>query len=200
MFESLLAHRDEFARALRNFQFEPTDDGRVLFPQQGVFVGGVFTHNVNGADIRMDPNLIVNQGLNDLLGVYFANSTNRVTFYIAPYSNNVVPVATLTGTGGTAFATVQGETTNYTQATRPTWTQAGASSQTIGNDASPAQFTIGTGGIAAIYGAALLTGTGVKADAASTVLVACSAFASARLNLLAADTLSIQYDITATST
>jgi hypothetical protein len=193
--KELLQHRAELGRALRNFHFEHTDDGRILLAQQGLFIGGAFTHTLNGADKRVDPNLYVNEGLMDVLAVYFTAATAPTGFSVATFINNVAPVATLTAA---TFTGTMGEFTNYTQSTRPAWTPGAPSAQTIGNSASVANFTINTGG-GSVWGAALIVGANAK-SATSGKLAACTQFTAQRSGLLAGDTLAIEYDILAQST
>lgn len=188
-----MAHRAELGRALRSFRFERTDDGRCYFPKAKIFVGGSFRHSVNGLDVRIDPNLVVAEGIDDILNVYFHGSAQRTAFYIAPFSGNVDPTDGLTAA---TFTATQTEFTNYTQSTRVVWNEAASASQSVSNTANPALFTIGSGG-GTIWGVGLMTAS-VK-SATTGVLVACTKFSAARSDLLEADKLSIEYTITGTS-
>lgn len=186
----LTTHRAEIARALRNRKYETTPDG-VFFPDQKVMATGMFVTRVNGTDERLDPNMVVNQGLDDVLNVYFGNVAKRTNFYLAPFSGSGAIAAGLTAAN---FTATQTEFTNFTESTRVAWTHPNTTStQTISNTAAPARFTIGTGG-GTIWGAGMLTeqaksGTG-------GVLVAASLFAASRV-LLAGDKLDIEYIFTA---
>lgn len=179
--------RAEAGRALRNHAFERMPDGSIYLPRAKAKLCGFFTHSVNGGDRCIDPNMVVNQGLNDILSVYFGNTAKRPNFYIAPFEDTVAIVDTLTAA---TFPGNQDEFTNYTEATRVQWVHPAASTaQEISNAASPARFTIDTGG-GTIAGAGMLT-VATK-EATTGVLVAASLFADARV-LLAGDKLDIEY-------
>ena len=190
----LMARRAELARALRNFHYEPTDDGRLYFPKQKAFVGGVFSTTVNGRDERIDPNTMTKQGLDDVLACYFpvaSRGTVPTGLYFAPYINDVTPADTLTAAN---YNGIMDEFTNYTEATRPQWTGAAVSNQTTGNAAAPGVFTFGVGG-GTVRGMALISSS--AKESTSGKLVCCAAFGAARV-LLAGDVLSAKYDLTAT--
>ena len=72
------ALRRDIQRALRGHTYEIVGDGRILLPKAKAFVGGVFEHNVNGLDPRVDPNLMVNEGLLDILLIYFDAHAQRI--------------------------------------------------------------------------------------------------------------------------
>lgn len=190
MFDALMKHRGEFARALANFQYETMPDGRVLFAKQGAVVGGVFRHRVNGADEQIDANVMMLAGLSDLLKTYFAQLAQHTAYYIAPYSAAADPADTMTAATFNGLLT---EFTNYTESSRPTWAKDAEASQSIANTTTPARFTINTGG-GTVWGAALSTAQAKSAT--SGVLVCCARFAAARV-LLATDKLDIEYAISA---
>lgn len=186
----LKTHRAEIARALRNHKYERTESG-VLFTKQKLMATGAFVTRVNGEDERIDPNMVVNQGLDDVLNVYFGNVAKRVNFYLAPFSGSGAITAGLTAA---TFPGTQTEFTNYTESGRVAWTApTTTSTQSLGNTASPARFTIGTGG-GTIWGAAMTTVQ--TKSSTSGVLVAASLFSASRV-LLAADKLDIEYILTA---
>lgn len=184
----------DVARALASHHFELADDGRLYVPAAKAFIGGVFRHNVNGADERIDPNLLPTNGLIDILNVYFKQGAQRTAFYLAPFSGNVDPVATLTGAN---FTATQTEFNDYSEGTRPAWTPpAGAlAAASIDNGASPGVCTISVAN-STVWGFGLLT-TPAKDDVTG-LLVACSKFATARSGLQVGDKLNVEYTITAT--
>lgn len=181
----------ELARDFRNHKYEMGDTG-VLFPRSRLFIGGAFKHSVNGGDVAIDKNRVVNEGLNYLLGAAFGGASQIAQFFIAPFSGNVTPVATWTGANFTAGAT---EFTAYTNATRPEWVRAPAASQAIGNTASPAVFTYSAGGPYNLYGMALISAS--TKSATTGILAVATRFASPRLNQQAGDRLSVEYVLTA---
>lgn len=190
MLDQLMLHRAELSRALRNRRFERMDDGRLLFPEAGLIAAGVFRTWVNGAGEQIDPNILVLTGLDDILNVYFAQSSQRTAFYIAPFSGNVDPAPTLTAA---TFTATQTEFTNYTESTRVLWDKDAEATQSIANAGTPARFTAGSGG-GTVWGAAM--GTASAKSATSGLLVCCAKFSASRV-LQTGDKLDIEYAITA---
>lgn len=186
----LQTHRAELAKALRNHHYERTPTG-VLFPKQKTFLGGVFSTSVNGEDPRIDSNTVVNIGLDDVLNVYFGNVAKRGSFYLAPFSNFLAVDDDLVAAD---FPANYGEFTNYNESARVAWVHPNTTTtQTMANSATPARFTILTGG-GTIWGC-MMTVAPTK-NSASGPLVAGSLFDASRV-LLAADKLDIEYIITA---
>jgi hypothetical protein len=181
----------EFARALRNFKFERTPGG-VLFPAQKIAMGGVFHHCVDDGPWQADHNAYALEALDQMLSDWFNNGSVPSAFYIAPFTNNIVPASSLTAA---TFAATAGEFTGYTESARQAWTPNGnASAQTMSNSAAPAEFT-GGASPATIRGAGLLTASAKSAT--SGVLVAAAAFAASNA-LNPGSTLKIKYDLVAT--
>lgn len=187
--------RRDVARALAGHRFELAEDGRIYVPAAKAYLGGVFTHDVNGLDRRVDPNKLPSAALIDVLNVYFKSGTQRTAFYLAPFSGSADPADSLTGAN---FAATQIEFTNYSENARQAWTPpAGAlASAAIDNSASPAVLTI-SADAQTVTGFGMLTTPG-KSDGTG-LLVACSKFANARSGLLTGDKLNVQYSFTATS-
>jgi hypothetical protein len=119
-----------------------TTAGGILMPQQGLLVGGIFSgeHIRKGEviDAWEDHNLVVNEGLNSLLGIMFHGDTQITTWYMGVFEGNYTPVATVTAATITAAST---ESTAYDEATRQAYDEAAAASQSITNSASRATFT-----------------------------------------------------------
>jgi len=154
---------------------------------------GHFEVSVNGGPWEIEPNLVVTEGLNYLLSAALAGGTQKTTFYIALFGGNVTPVAGWTGAN---FAANSTEFTNYDEATRQPWNDDAVSGGSIGNNTTPATFTIGVGG-GTIRGAALVEASAKSAT--SGILVAAARFAADKV-LAAAEELRVKYVITATST
>ena len=161
-------------------------------------VGGVFTydHIREGEviDTWVEPNIIVDEGLNYILGASFAGSAASTAWYVGLFKNAYTPVgsnvaATFGGVG------VAGEaTTEYTETTRQAWTQAGVTAKVIGNSAAPAVFTFNTP--VTINGAFLQSTSGKGAT--TGILSAASKFSTSRA-MLATDKLNITYTLTISS-
>jgi hypothetical protein len=191
-----LSGRDQAAlrRAIQQFKFEQMDDGGILMPKLGLQVGGYFRAwtDADPADVIVAKNRIVNEALDLTLDLLLGNGTVISTLYVALFSGNVTPAATWTGATWPALAT---EFTNYTEATRVEYEPAGASSQSIDNTATPAQFTADTGG-GTVYGAAL---TEASAKGATTgKLIAAARFPSNKV-LDTAELLNVTYGAAASS-
>jgi hypothetical protein len=173
--------------------FEKNEAG-VLVPKlgfKGVYHGKIIRAG-EVVDEWEEENLIVNQGLNSILGVYLHADTQITTWYLGIYSANYTPVATDTASN---IATNSTEiTTAYSNSTRPTWTPAAAASQAIDNSASPATFTFTSG--TNVYGAFLISNS-TKGGATGTLFSA-ALFASSK-TVANADQLVLTYSFTAAS-
>jgi len=100
---------------------------------------------------RVEENICPNAYIDHVLDVVHSGGTAVATWYVALFSDNHTPAA------GDTYATPgYTEATSYDEATRPVWTEAGVSSQSITNSASKANFTM-NGNDASIYGAALVS-------------------------------------------
>lgn len=186
----LIRHGMEFMRAIRNKHYEETPNG-VLFPRMGAFVAGQYTTWVNDRDMQVDPNVVPAEGIAQIL----KSGLNGTPCYIAGFTQNVTPNGSLTAA---LFDTNLTEFTDYDESTRRAWTvPTDPVSGAYSNSASPAVFTTSTGIVDLdVYGAGLLTQAAKEATTGK--LIAASKFSSKR-TLNAADKLTIQYDLSATS-
>lgn len=159
---------------------------------QDLKVGGYFTyeHIRDGKviDTWKEKNIVVNQGLNYILDAALSGGTVNTTHYVGLFSNNYTPIAS------TLITNLTEVNAKYDELTRPTWTEAGASSQSISNSASPAAFTFNAS--ETVYGAFLISNN-TKGGTTGT-LIAASKFASAR-SVIAADVLNVTYTLSASS-
>ena len=159
---------------------------------QDLTVGGYFTyeHIRDGKviDTWKEKNIVVNQGLNYILDAALSGGTVNTTHYVGLFSNNYTPIASTLVTNLTEV------NAKYDELTRPTWTEAGASSQSISNSASPASFTFNAS--ETVYGAFLISNN-TKGGTTGT-LIAASKFASAR-SVIAADVINVTYTLSASS-
>jgi hypothetical protein len=189
---------NEIRRRVGQFDYELSNNG-VLFPKMGIVVGGVFTVSDADGNKEVCPNLITDQGLNQIINTMLppGGAFVQITqWYIAPFSGNVTPDATWTAANFVATAT---EFTAYASATRPALTIASpTSTKANGNGASPADITFSAGGPFNVYGAAIVS-VATKSSATG-VMLAATRFTNPRLAQAAPDKLTIQYDLTATST
>lgn len=184
----------EVIRRLRAMKYERIDNGTIFVPVTNLTIGGVFRHTVNGLDERFDPNLVVDEGLNNQLDVNFNDGTQIASWHIGLFTGSSAPAAGWTGANVTANST---EFTNYTQSTRQAWTSNGvASGGVVSNSDAVATFTADTGG-GVVWGAFLAEASAKSATTGK--LNSASKFAGSR-TLLATDNLGISYTLTLTST
>jgi len=172
-----------------------TSAGGVLMPAAKLIVGGMYTGQIirdgKVIDEFEDHNIVVNEGLNSLLNVYFAGSSAITTWYLGLFEGNYTPTATVTAATITAAST---ETTAYTSATRPEWTEAAASGQAITNSASRASFVFNA--TKTIYGAFLVSNS--TKSATTGTLFSAARFASSK-SVESGDELLLTYTFTAAS-
>ena len=171
-------------------------DGGVLMPvDAGLLMGGIWhgQHIRDGEiiDEWEDKNLIVDEGLNNILDVYLHGSTQTTTWYIGVFEGNYTPVAGVTAATITAAST---ECTAYDEAARVAYNEAAASSKSTTNSANKAQFTFNA--TKTIYGAFLAS---ASAKSATTgVLFSAAKFGTSK-SVVAADQLLLTYTINAAS-
>jgi hypothetical protein len=143
------------------------------------------------------PNIVTDEGLNHMLSVAFNQGTPNTTWYIAPFLNDITPLATDTAAGIVARA---GETEAYDETNRVEWDeQADLANVKMSNDDAlggvEAKFTMNAS--VTVRGAMLMSAIGKSA--VTGVCMAVAKFGTARA-LIAADELVVTYEIAATST
>lgn len=181
MFDNdLMRHSAEFNRYLANNQYEVTGEG-IAFPKAGATAVGLYAHDINGGEVTIDKNMLVDEGLLYLLQVGLTPRAKLPNWYLALNGNNVAPSA---GLKGAAYAATAGEITSqtegYTEATRQLWnpdTNISGKAELL-NATNRATFTMATASEVKIYGAALLSGN-VRGSVADT-LVSMVRFANPR--------------------
>lgn len=167
----------------------------LLVPSKPIFVKGVYEwkHVRDGKviDEGADENLVPTEGLNHILGVELAATTQITSWYLAPFEANATPSSSWTSANVTANST---ECTAYTSATRVAWTPGAASGGVISNSASPATFTFNA--TKTIYGAFLISNS--TKSATTGTLFSASLF-SASKSVVNLDQLILTYSFTLTS-
>jgi hypothetical protein len=136
-------------------------------------------------------NLVVNQGLNYLLGAALGNQTVITSWYIGLFSGNYTVLASDTASGIASAAT---EVTAYAAGARQAWTAAAPASQSITNSASQASFTFN--GSATIYGAFLISSATINGT--SGTLFSGAQFGASK-SVVSGDILQLTYTYTAAS-
>jgi hypothetical protein len=176
-------------------QIVQSQPGHLIMPAHGVIAAGRYHGTLIRAgrviDEWEDDNLVVNQGLNSMLGVYFNGATQIATWYCGIFEGNYTPVATVTAATITSAST---ECTAYVSATRPEWVEAAPSSQSITNSASRAAFVFNA--TKTVYGAFLISSS-TKSGTGGTLFSA-ARFSSAK-NVVTDDELLLTYTFTAAS-
>lgn len=110
-------------------------------------------------------NIVVNQGLNHILAVQFTGVTQIVSWYLAPFEGNYVPVAADTAATIVANAT---ENTTYASSTRVLYSGT-VGSQQVTNSGSTALFTFNA--TKTIYGAFMISSS-AKSSTSGTLFSA----------------------------
>lgn len=146
----------EFVKELLSGRVERHPSG-LYFPRlRRVWAG--FRYFLKGGDDEhwsdLGPNLITDEGAAHILDVALHGTSPVTTWYIAPFSNNVSPTQTLTS--ATFHSTLNELNTEYSEANRVAYVEAGASARKTTNAASPAVFTSASGAVT-IWGAGLLS-------------------------------------------
>lgn len=142
-------------------------------------------------------NMVVDQGLNKLLGIMFAGSSAYSAWKVGLVSGSAVTPA--------AGWDYQGIGSDFTEATaytgsRQTWTPGSVASQQVSNSGSRASFTISGSSAINVCGAFLCAGpnAGTKGNAAAgNIIYAISQFTSGAKALDPSDVLKVTVTLTA---
>jgi len=180
-------------------------EGGILLPINKIIMGGKFkfehrrweeSHKNGGWYDTIDEwdvdNLVVNEGLNHILNTEFNSGTPVSSWFLGLFQGNYTPVSTDTAAN---IATNSTECSSYTSPTRPAWTPASASGQSITNSASQATFTFNAS--VTVYGAFLISNSTIGGT--SGVLFAAAQFSAAK-NVVNLDQLLVTYTFNASST
>ena len=136
-------------------------------------------------------NLVVNQGLNYLLGAALGGQSAIASWYIGLFSGNYTVLASDTAS---SIATNATEVSGYSAGARQAWTAAAPSGQSITNAASQASFTF-TGGYT-LYGGFLISSATISGT--SGTLFSGAQFGSAK-TVVGGDQLLLTYTYSAAS-
>ena len=129
------------------------------------------------------PNLVVNEGKNDLLNKYFRANTTTALFIGLKGTGTILATNTM-ATGSRAWS----EITGYSNAVRPTYTVVAPTAQQVTNAASPAVFNINATNT--VVGCFLSTDS--TKNGTGGVLFSAVDFTASR-NVLSGDTLTVAY-------
>lgn len=188
--------RRELRREIRNNRYEKTDSG-IFLPRSGVGISGLVEVSVNDGPTERFSNLVVNQGLDYILGVALDKDTTskETLFYVTCHTGTTAPAATWTAATYDTLAT-EISATDVDEATRPAWVEANVSSQQIDNYASKAVFTVAAATLS-LWGVAILTNSTFQGP--DGLLIGATKFSAVR-NLIVGDTFNVGYRFSITST
>jgi hypothetical protein len=144
-------------------------------------------------DTWSERNIVTNEGLNAILDIMFHASTQITVWAVALFEDNYTPIAS-----NTYAAPGYTESDAYDEADRPDFVEAAASSQSITNSASKAEFTIDA--TKTIYGASLVGGGtdyNTKSDTAGGGTLFCSSKFSSAKSVVDNDVLKVTITISA---
>lgn len=182
---------------MRADNFERNEAG-LFVPKQRLIMGGVFDCElVRGGEVIdkwQTPNLITNEGLNSVLDVYLHGASGIGAWYMGIFEGNYTPVNTDTASSIAGNST---ECIAITATTRPAWTPAAPSGQSITNSASRAAFTFtGITGSKSIFGAFIHSNPTLQST--TGVLFAAARFGSSK-SVVNSDQLLLTYTFNASS-
>ena len=171
------------------------DDGSIT-TGQGITAKGEYFDRINGGEWTRTENLIPTEGLAHILNVALGTTPKPASYHLALFSAAAQPAANWTAA---SFASTASEivsmTEGYSAATRPTWTPANTSTNSIDNMAAVAKVTMKTASSLTVQGAAMLT-TSAKGGTTGA-LISASKYASPRV-FQDGDTYEIGYRISLT--
>lgn len=181
MSEHILKHRQALAAALAGGHFTEHDGGILIQGGFDVMAKGVYYHSVNGGqDLRVDPNLLPDEGLLHMLNVAFGATPKVANWYLALFSGQINPAANWTAANFAATASeITSATEGYSEGTRRQFTSAPAAANQITNLAAKAVFTIACTTSISVEGAALLSSNGKGST--SGVLASATRYAQPRI-------------------
>jgi hypothetical protein len=176
-------------------QFELTEGAGLAVPKSDIRVGGIFTGQLIRDGVVIDefvqPNLVVDQGLNNLLNVMFNGATQTSTWYLGIFEGNYTPVAAVTAA---TIASASTECTAYSAATRPEYIEATSTGKSTTNSANRASFIFNA--TKSIYGAFLISDN--TKGGTSGVLFSAARFSAVK-NVESGDELLLTYTFNASS-
>ena len=154
---------------------------------------GVFKFECYDADGNLKwteevPNTVVNEGKDYILGAALSGAAQVTTHYNGLIEGSSPTIAASDTLSSKAWT----ENQDYDEASRVTWSEGGASSQSIDNSGSPSSFTMNA---SVTIGGAFLASDNTKGGTTGT-LIAAATFSTAR-SVASGDTINVTYTINA---
>lgn len=196
---ALIKHFGEFARYVRNFDYERDGTG-IYFPTAKAWMRGTYDHWITGfeSDLRTDMNVIPLEGQNHFLDVAFKSGTPYASWYLGLHSGTGAEDSAVTAsTYNATYSEIQaqsGDPGGYTSATRIAWTSDAIDTvnSEIVNDATPAAFTVDTTTTLVVNGAWMTNKSG-RTDYTG-IAMSIAKFTATR-NLADTDVFNLKYKI-----
>jgi len=183
-------HWRNLARLFRNHQWEANDDGEILIGHARIS-GAYETLAPDGLGSIVTKNLWTIEGMNYLLSAGMGNGVQVGTWYVAPFSGNVTITDTLTAA---TFASATTElTTQYSEASRVTYTESVPANRSTNNTANPAVFTSASDNVN-IWGIGLLSIS--TKGSTSGILLSAAKYSTVRNLPVTGDQISVKYTVT----
>lgn len=181
--------------AVNTKDYTSNDDGSIT-TGQGITARGEYFDRINGGEWTRTENLIPTEGLAHILNVALGTTPKPASYHLALFSAAAQPAANWTAA---SFASTASEivsmTEGYSAATRPTWTPANTTTNSIDNMAAVAKVTMKTASSLTVQGAAMLTNS--SKGGTTGALISASKYAAPRV-FQDGDTYEIGYRISLT--
>lgn len=143
---------ESMKKAILDGRFEETEQG-LFVPSERSLIQGIVSYGKRGEPEEWTHNLIVDEGLNYLVGAATGSVTAIGSWYVAIFSGDVTVQASWTAANFNANAT---EVTTYVAASRPAWSPGAVASGARDSFSSKASFESNADGTI-VRGAALIS-------------------------------------------
>ena len=175
--------------------YTTNDDGSIT-TGKGITAKGEYFDRINGGEWTRTENLIPTEGLAHILNVALGTTPKPASYHLALFSAAAQPQASWTAASFASTASeIVSSTEGYSSATRPTWTPANTSTNSIDNMAAVAKVTMKTASTLTVQGAAMLTSS--AKGGTTGALISASKYAAPRV-FQDGDTYEIGYRISLT--
>lgn len=175
--------------------YTTNDDGSIT-TGKGITAKGEYFDRINGGEWTRTENLIPTEGLAHILNVALGTTPKPASYHLALFSAAAQPQASWTAASFSSTASeIVSSTEGYSSATRPTWTPANTSTNSIDNMAAVAKVTMKTASTLTVQGAAMLTSS--TKGGTTGALISASKYAAPRV-FQDGDTYEIGYRISLT--
>lgn len=138
----LMKHARDFARQLKGDNFD-VENGVILLNRGAVRMRGFYVEGVRGMPLRRHENLLVDQGILNILNVALGGTAKNAAYYLAPFSGSSAVAANWTAANFAANASeITSLTEGFSNVTRPACTFGSAAAGAIDNYSALAAFAV----------------------------------------------------------